>query len=151
MKNICLHLLRLGNNILIILLVLLPACNNSNKIKIAKASADELLESIAAGSALELFPEERFPAEQAKVILTDLKNKCEFANRKGHFINDFYHKEINGNDKLSLIYEFYLKCDSIRFILTYELNDKVQLHEFRLEPIQNDNSLIKNQEKRLKF
>ena len=62
----------------------------------------------------------------------DLKNKCDFQNRNGHFINEYYPNENHQiPERISLIYEYYMKCDSIRFILTYNIKDTVELYEFK--------------------
>jgi hypothetical protein len=127
------------------------ACNTNRKKDVAKENAEQLLNSIAQGSAIKYFPEKYFPRNEMELILTDLKDKCDFRNKKGHFINDFYRKNVNGTNQISFIYEYYLKCDSIRFILTYNLGDPIELFHFGLEPIEKDNSMIIRQDKRLPF
>jgi hypothetical protein len=57
-----------------------------------------------------------------------------------------------GNDDLTaFIYEFYLKCDSIRLILTFNMSPKVpEFTGLAKEPIEADNKLILYPQKQLK-
>lgn len=135
---------------LIILGLVLFGCMNPQDIKEAKIKSEDLIEKIAAGDALKEFPEKYFNTKQTEFILNEIKNKCDFANRKGHFINDFTMSD-NGHNRVAFIYEYYLKCDSLRMILTYNLDNEIELYGFNVEPIEKDNFMIKNQERRLKF
>ena len=112
-----------------------------------KNKADSLWEAIATGNAEPELTPKFFPPEQTKIILSDLQYKCDFKNRKGNFLNSYYSPD---KSHISLIYEYYLQCDSVRFILTYKLTSK-ELREFKLEPIEKDNDNITNQKMRLKF
>lgn len=70
----------------------------------------------------------------------DLKNKCDFKNRQGHFLNEYYAAD---KSEVSLIYEYYLKCDSIRFILTYNIKDSIELYGFKMESIKKANPMVR--------
>ena len=119
------------NNIIIFIVFLLSSCGKEDYLKRARSMADDLFEKIETGSANGDFSEKYFPLSQTEAIMYDLKNKCDFANRKGGFIEEFkVPKEAN---KIICVYEYYLKCDSIRFILTYKIDDKIELYEFKLE------------------
>jgi hypothetical protein len=133
-----------------IFVALLISCINNSQLEQAKAKADILLNDISLGKAYAAFPEKYFTREQTHALMDELKNKCDFANRKGIFIND-YTQISNGIKKVSFIYEYYLKCDSIRFILTYNLGKNPELYEFKLEPIEKDNPMITISQKRLKY
>lgn len=119
-------------------------CTNKQPRSTAREKADLLLEKIGKGGGSEDFPEEFFPSQQTKLILSELVNHCDFANRKGAFVNDYYQKNINGTDLASFIYEFQLRCDTIRFILTYQVPDHgdVKLQEFKLEPVEEKNTMV---------
>lgn len=134
---------------IIIIVFALIRCSNQSHIEQAKDMADQLLKKIATGNAIEDFSEKYFPHSQAQVILHDLQYKCDFANRKGRFINDFQTQ--NETNRISFIYEYYLKCDSVRFILTYNLGQNIELYEFKLEPINKKNFMITKPERQLKF
>ncbi len=102
------------------------------------------------GKAYNAFPEKYFPTNQTKALMDELKDKCDFVNRKGIFINEYLQESSNGNS-ISFIYEYYLKCDNIRFIITYKLGKEIELFKFNLEPIEKDNPMITKPERRLKF
>jgi len=132
-----------------LLVILLTGCFNNSQLEQAKTKADKLLNDISLGKADSAFPEKYFPREQTHALMDELKNKCDFANRKGTFIND-YTQIFDGIKRVSFIYEYYLKCDSIRFILTYNLGKDPELSEFKLEPIEKANPMITKPERRLK-
>ena len=137
---------------LIITFVFVIGCGMENKKRSeAKAKGDFLLEAIAEGKAVELFPKDLFPIEQTRAVMHDLQHKCDFKNRKGVFVNDNYQKIIGSTDIVSLIYEFYLKCDTFRIIVSYQLNDELKMQEFRLEDIEKSNSMIIHKDRQLKY
>lgn len=132
-------------------LLALSACGVSLKDReLVKNKADSLLEKIALGTALNEFPVDKFPKEQSISFLSDLKNNCDFANRKGHFIND-YIENINGQKRVNIIYEFYLKCDSARIIFCYNVNEKIELNGMRIEKLSTKNSMITKPERQLSY
>lgn len=131
-------------------IAVLVGCDNNNQVNQAKIKADKLLNDISIGKAYNAFPKKYFPANQVHALMDELKEKCDFASREGVFIND-YLQETSDGKRITFIYEFYLKCDNIRFIITYKLGDNIELFEFNLEPIEKDNSMITKPERRLKF
>ncbi|ELR68108.1 hypothetical protein C900_00946 [Fulvivirga imtechensis AK7] len=124
---------------------------SNDKREKAKIKTDKLLDKIAEGTASSEFKREYFPKDQTIRILSDLKEKCIFSDRKGAFVNDFYKSNIGGPDQLFLLYEFYLKCDSVRLTFGYNLGDEVELFKLGIQPIEENNSMITNQENRLKY
>jgi hypothetical protein len=136
--------------ILTICVIILAGCENNDQVSQAKIKADKLLNDISLGEAYDAFPEKYFPANQTHALMDELKDKCDFANRKGDFINDYLQETSNGK-RISFIYEYYLKCDNIRFIVTYKLGKEIELFEFNLEPIEKENSMITKPERRLKY
>src|SRR4030042_5458726 len=126
-----------------ILALSICSCIQIKDVNKARGKAEDLIVKIALGNALDEFPEKYFNSSQGLLILDDLRNKCDFANRKGNFINDFYQNE-HGCERVSFIYEYYLQCDSIRFIITYNLGKEIELYEFKLEPIEKENDMITN-------
>lgn len=87
---------------LITILFSLYCCSNELSVAEVQKRADSLLDKIAKGEASNEFPEEYFPSQQRESILYDLANKCDFKNRKGGFVNDYYKKGINQIDLISL-------------------------------------------------
>ncbi|MBS1618305.1 MAG: hypothetical protein JST76_07290 [Bacteroidetes bacterium] len=122
----------------------------------ARGMSDKLLADIATNSANSEFPERLFPKAMVYKLTDFLGNTCDFKNRKGLFINDFYSKQIGpGNtDKVAFIYEYYLKCDSLRIITAYDLgntDDSIELVAFRVEKIREPNRMILKPERCLKY
>ncbi|MBV6419606.1 MAG: hypothetical protein DAHOPDDO_00829 [Ignavibacteriaceae bacterium] len=136
--------------IILIALVLISCTKIDQKqIDQAKKLSDKLLDDIAVGHANAAFSEQYFPSDQTKIILSELKNKCDFANRKGNFVNDFYESR-SGYFKVHFIYEYYLKCDSVRIITSYNLNDKIELYSFKIEGLGESNFMILKPDRQLK-
>lgn len=71
--------------------------------------------------------------------------------RDGKFVDFFSMKNVGGTDQTAYIYEYYLKCDSLRFIFTYDMDkDKPVLNRFDIEPLEQPNQMIIFPEKQLK-
>jgi len=117
-------------------------CAGNSHREEARLASDNLLNKIGEGIAFGYFPEKYFPKDQSDKVLTDLKVHCDFANRQGGFVNDFYQKRIGSDDQISFVYEFYLKCDSIRVITTYSIGGRIEIHGFKLEPIEKENPMV---------
>ena len=76
-------------------------------------------------------------------------DNCEFAKRKGNFINDYYQNK-NDIEVASYIYEFHLLCGDWRFIISYNIiEDNIELMGFNIEEASNNNPLITHPENRL--
>jgi cytoplasmic iron level regulating protein YaaA (DUF328/UPF0246 family) len=141
---------RLIKIILITLVLFSCAKVEQKQIEQAKKLSEKLLDDIASGKADDAFPKKYFQPDQTRINLSELKNKCDFANRRGHFINDFYESR-NGYFNVHFIYEYYLKCDSIRIVISYNLNDNIELYSFKMEGLEEDNFMILKPERRLKY
>ncbi len=126
---------------------------NTKARKLAKEKCDTLLDAIGDGKANDLFPTKYFPPEQTVTLMDDLKINCDFKKRKGNFINDYYEKIIGGDNKIILIYEFYLKCDTVRFLISYleKDNHELELNGFKMEPVNKPNNMILRKDRQLKF
>lgn len=125
------------------------SCTSSNYLlNKAEFKSRKLLEEISKGSASKHFSAKYFSNTQINLLLNELIVECDFINRKGNFVNS-YPWQKDGKKYGSFIYEFNLKCDAIRLVITYELNTEIELIAFALEPIEKDNFMIKNPEKRL--
>ena len=142
--------IRLRNFSILIPIIILSTCKNFSKEQAAQKASEQVLVDISNGPAAKDFPTKYFPRDQSVAILADLKNKCDFANRKGNFVNDFYQSNPNDGDLVSFIYEYYLKCGKIRLILTYKISDEIELFNFRLEPTTKSNSMVTRPENQLK-
>lgn len=94
------------------------------------------------------FSDKFFSRQQIELISLDLREKCDYENRSGKFV-DYYYESTPGTDKVSFIYEYFLKCDSLRFILKYDLKPEPELIWFRLEGIEAENAMIINKANQL--
>lgn len=120
----------------LLLLIVLSSCNNS-KVKEARQKAESLWMDIENGTADKDFPQKHFPEAELKPLLLDLKNKCDFKTRKGGFVKEIIHKDLKTSiENVSFVFDYYMKCDTIRFTLTYNLQNNVELYEFRIDPIE---------------
>ena len=130
----------IGSTIYVLALIVLAlgtSCSNNSKIKLARQKADQLWKDVETGNAEKDFPEKYFPRDaQFNAILTDLKGKCNFKNRKGGFVSQSYQKDAAvGTEQVAFVFDYYMACDTARFTLTYELQDSVTLRWFRIDPI----------------
>jgi len=107
-----------------------------------KKRSDKILDDIAAGIAAADFPEKYFPKAQTAQLMGQLQNFCDFKNRRGNFENDFHQVGIGTPDKMSYIYEFFLKSDTIRVILTYVTGSTNELFGFNMEKATRYNPMI---------
>ena len=135
--------------------VLIAGCGTQEKLeKIAKAEKDAafIMANLDKEAVLTHFPAASFPANQVgtlKAIVADAGTKCDWQGKKGKFV-DFCTISENGNDGIAYIYEYFLKCDSLRFVLLYNLEPKEpQLVKFAVEPLEKPNPLIIYPEKQL--
>lgn len=111
-------------------------------MKQAKEKADQLWIQIANGTAEKEFPEHYFPAAQTQVILARLKNQCSIGNTKGKLTGRRYFRDFKKpRETASFAYEFPLKCDTIRIILSYNLKEPIELYEFRVDQVEDSNIL----------
>lgn len=131
--------------ILIILVFVCFSCGKKNDITAkAKEEADNLWREVQDGDASNKFSEKYFPKAQTEAILYDLKNKCDFKNRKGGFVGSRHVKDLKTSREIvQLGYEYYMKCDSVRFIMSYVVSEgQPELVELKLEPVEKVNSML---------
>ena len=120
--------------------------------KLAEQNANFIIENLDKEEVLNEFPEVNFKdREQLKSLLGGIKENCEWKNRDGKFVDFFTMKDIGGINSTAFIYEYYLKCDSLRFILIYNVDrDKPELFKLNIEPLETENKMIIFPEKQLK-
>lgn len=115
----------------------------------ARANADYIMNNLNKPKIIREFPEDYFPAGQMKVFLQTLTSECDLANKKGKFV-DFFSMERNGESLTAYIYEYFLNCDSLRFIYIYNVTSKEpKLIKFRIEGLDEPNQMIVNPDKSL--
>lgn len=119
---------------------------------IAEKNANYIIENLDNDEVYKEFPEANFKdREQLKNLLEGIKKNCEWKNRDGNFVDFCTMKDIGGINSTAFIYEYYLKCDSLRFILIYNVDkDKPELFKMNIEPLETENKMIIFPEKQLK-
>ena len=122
------------------------------KLGLAQKDADYIIENLDKDIVLQKFPEKNFQnREQLKNIVGGISQNCDWRNRDGKFVDFCTMKEIGGIYSTAFIYEYYLKCDSLRFILIYYMDkDKPELFKMNIEPLKTENKMIIFPEKELK-
>jgi len=117
----------------------------------AQAIADRVIENLLNEDIYKEFPEKYFQKEQLEPIIGGLKQNCNWQNRDGKFVDFFSHKRIGRIDQTAFIYEYYLNCDSLRFILSMNMENNPELMGFNVEPLENKNPMILFPRKQLKY
>jgi Na+-transporting NADH:ubiquinone oxidoreductase subunit NqrC len=123
---------------------------NMQELDSAQRQADYIMDNLDDPNVISKFPEKYFPKNQISPILQGINEKCDWKNRDGKFVDFFTQKNIGGTDQNAFIYEYYLKCDSLRFILSFSADSEPELMGFRLEPLETENAMILSPEKQLK-
>ena len=120
--------------------------------KIAEQNANYIIENLDNDEILKEFPETNFKdRDQLKNILGGIRQNCEWNKRDGQFVDFCTMKDVGGINSTAFIYEYYLKCDSLRFILIYNVDkDKPELFKMNIEPLETENKMIIFPEKQLK-
>lgn len=125
----------------LIFILILASCVDPSEIEETKKSSNELMKIILDGSALSMFSEKYFDKEKMINIQNMLKD-CNYHYENGKYINHFYHKNMSNADQVSHIYEYKTTCDSMRFILTYFVEEEPELMSFKIESVKNYNPMI---------
>lgn len=122
--------------------------------KIAKAEKDAafIMANLDKEAVLSHFPAASFPVSQLgplKSLISSVGPRCDWPGRQGKFV-DFCSISNNGKNSIAYIYEYFLKCDSLRFVMLYDLEPKQpQLINFQVEPLEKPNPMIIYPEKQL--
>lgn len=120
------------------------------KLNKAQALTDQIIENLDQKTVYEKFPPKYFPQEQLEPILGGIRQNCDWKKRDGKFVDFFNQTNIGGINQTAFIYEYYMKCDSLRFILSVNMEDEPELMGFNIEPIEKENPLILFPQKQLK-
>jgi len=137
---------------LLALVLLLAACNTKDKIEKhnkAQIKSDFIMENLTNTDVYKQFPEKFFPKEQTQRLLSDIRMNCDWTNKRGKFV-DFFTMSEKGKNSTAFIYEYFLRCDSIRFVLIYNMDsDEPELFKFIMEPIEKPSKMIIDPSKQL--
>ena len=129
----------IGVIILIIGIVGFFGWRKMKKMNLAQEQANYIMENLDKPNIGEKFP-----------IIGGIRQNCDWKNKDGKFVDFFTQKNIGGIDQTAFIYEYYMKCDSLRFILSFNTEDEPELMGFKFEPIETENPMILFPEKQLK-
>lgn len=130
---------------------LLHSCGPSRmeRNNLARQNADFILDNLNNPEVIEEFPEKYFPREETKQLLKDILATCDWSERNGKYV-DFFEFDYEGDNETAFIYEYFLNCDSLRFVLTYDLDlERPELHRLIVEPLELPSQLINDRSKQL--
>ena len=95
-------------------------------------------------------PEKYFEPNQTKAFIGDIDSKCDWDNREGKFVDFYSMKNVGGVDKTAFIYEYFLDCDSLRVILTFDMiENSPEIFGLNLEQLEKENKMIIDPSKQL--
>lgn len=143
-----LYIKKIKNIALLVTSLFFTACVDKGKANLARLDCESLINDIENGKANSRFSAEYFPVEQTNILMSNLVSGCDFKNRRGLQTGEVVSKK-DGKNLAYFVYEYYLKCDSIRFVFIYDITGTTpQLFNLKMEPIEKENPLV-NKEKRL--
>ena len=79
------------------------------------------MENLDQPNVYEKFPPKYFPKTQLEPFLSGLRQNCDWKNRDGKYVDFFNQVNVGGINQTAFIYEYYMKCDSLRFILSVNM------------------------------
>lgn len=138
-----------GLLLLLVLRIGFSFWQTNKKANKAKALADSVIENLDSERVYSILPEKHFPKEQTQSLVGEIKQKCDWQNRDGKYVDFFSQKNIGGIDQTVFIYEYYLKCDSLRFLLSVNMENEPEIMGINLEPLETENPMILFPEKKL--
>ena len=131
---------------------LLGSCNIKGKMEKhtkAQEKSDYIMKNLTNSEVSSEFPEKNFPKDQTQKLLNDIKTNCDWENKKGKFV-DFFTMNNNGKNSTAYIYEYFLQCDSLRFVLIYDMEqEEPELFKLNIEPIEQPSQMIIDPSKQL--
>ncbi|WP_163410544.1 hypothetical protein [Flavobacterium ajazii] len=141
----------LGFIILIIGTFIFIGWRKMQKLDLAQEKANYIMDNLDRPNIGKKFPIKYFPREKLDPVLKMIRQNCDWKNKDGKFVDFFTTKNINGTDQTAFIYEYYMRCDSLRFILSFNVEDDPELMGLNFEPLEKENSMIIFPEKQLKY
>jgi hypothetical protein len=117
------------------LLLAILACTNERYLERAETLSASLVENLCSDSAISYFSETYFSKDQIRSVLNGVRERCDYSHRKGGY-RGYSVESFENVDRASFIYEFAMKCDSVRFVFTYELREQPLLVSFIVEPME---------------
>ena len=140
----------LGVIVLIIGIIGFIGWRKMQKFNLLQEQANYIMENLYNPNIGEKFLAKYLQKEQLERIIGGIRQNCDWKNKDGKFVDFFTEKNIGGIDQTAFIYEYYMKCDSLRFILSFNTENEPELMGFKFEPIETENPMILFPEKQLK-
>lgn len=126
-------------------IVALSSCgfrNRMDHLDAGRKNADSIMDLMDNDAVLKMFPEKYFKPNQISTIIQPLRESCDWQKRRGKFV-DFYMLNNGEEHDLAYIYEYFLDCDSLRFVLVYNTDGtKPELYSMKIEPLETENPLL---------
>lgn len=117
-------------------------CLDGSKIETARLQADRVMSDLLDDRVFDHFSPQYFPPDQIRYMIGEIRRECDYANRNGRYV-DFFTEGGTAGPKVSFIYEYFMDCDSLRFMLRYDLAKKEpELIYFYMEPLEADNPML---------
>lgn len=130
---------------ILLTLLIINSCGWNDQMKnldAAHAKADNIIALWGTDSVLSLFPEKYFPKSSITPLNDTFRSHCDWKSKRGKWI-DFYTVNDNGDRSIYYIYEYFLNCDSLRFILGFDINNsEPELKSMNIEPLEKECSML---------
>jgi hypothetical protein len=117
----------------------LVGCNwneNMAKMDAARFQSDSIVDRLNSTELFALLPDSIGQQKGYQTLQQTLSESCNWEKRRGKFI-DYYSVNQNGQRSIYFIYEYFLDCDSLRFLLHYDLEPKQPvLRSMNIQPLE---------------
>jgi hypothetical protein len=118
-----------------VLIIFLSGCVSNGKRNEARGKLKTLLKDIEKGTIYEDFPVKYYTKKQLDLLVTVLRDTCQFSKRRCSYFRETFESNLGRPDKAIFVFDCCLKCDSMRFTITYNLGDTVELHNFAVQKL----------------
>jgi hypothetical protein len=113
-----------------------------NRLDKGRRQADAFLDALGNDSLATAALQGAESAVITRTFSQALAGRCDWPSRRGKFIDFYMHSE-EEERFVTYIYEYFLDCDSIRLLLTFDTStDDVPVHSAHIEPIENKNAWL---------
>jgi len=125
--------------------LIISSCGWNEQMKnldAAHTKADDIIALWGTDSVLALFPESTFPKSTIIPLNDTFKSHCDWKSKRGKWI-DYYTVNDNGDKSIFYIYEYFLNCDSLRFIIGFDTNgSEPTIKSFNIQPLEEECSML---------
>lgn len=123
--------------VVLLVVTTLDGCVNTELRDRARRKSDYVVRNLHSDSVYTFFSESYFAKTDIVNLASQLKANCEYEKQQSHFLGDFYERDLASNfDKVSFVYDVFLKCDSLRITLKFELHPDPKIIGFKMDPVE---------------